>query len=126
MPTITLSSIIAVLGDSAGNRNNKAKWSAEFVNMETGDKTTATVEDVKLEPTGLMLKLKHNGSTTKVEAKPASLSKTKVFVDGDHDPEAAMVFAHKGNLGNMTRWAFDFRPVTVTNDEFRINTRFDP
>jgi hypothetical protein len=40
--------------------------------------------------------------------------------------DAALIFAFKGSVSNPSRWAFDFKNVTVDGEDYRINLRFDP
>lgn len=127
MASIGIGTILEILGDAAKKRNDASKWEAKGHNLDTDANTKYTVDRVKMEATtGLEIDLSNNGTTIKLHAKPASLKKTRVFVNGELDPEAGLVFDFKGNFGNPSRWAFDFRPVTVDGEEFRINTRFDP
>lgn len=99
----------------------------ELVNLETGEKGGATVKAVSVETSsGMKLELEFKGNDLTLEVKPTTISHGSVYVNGELDPEARMIFAYKGSIGNPSRWALDIRPFTYLDDEYRANIRFDP
>ena len=124
MATIGLSTILAVLGDSWQKRNNKELWSGWLSGGKTGK---VTVEEVSFEENELFIKIKlKDGGVVSLKAVPDTLNSTNVTVEGDGDEGYSLVFALKPSLGDLTRFAFDFRRPKAPATAVRYNLRFDP
>ena len=131
MPEIPWKTLVKMLEEAAkasfGTRNDPAKWEANFKPEDDAPQTKANVKAVSLEAaTGLRLELDKDGTPVVIHAKPSSTARSKIDVNGDSDPDARMVFAYKGTILNPTRYAFDFKRITLDGEEYRVDTRFDP
>ncbi len=107
-----------------------SKWSVLSVQYD-GKSVPGTVTALVASPVEINATVSFKGEDgadveINVAAKHHSTSKAKVLVNGELDADAALIFAFKGSIGNPTRWAFDFKNVTVEGEDYRINLRFDP
>lgn len=129
MPFVTIGSILNVLKIAAGStlerRNDPKYWSVD-IEPSGGNKRKGKVTGVSFEATDLTLTVDDAGTERTLTAHPVSASKTKVLVDGDWDSDAVLVFDPKPSLGNPTRYAFDFKRVTIDGEDHRFNFRYDP
>jgi hypothetical protein len=129
MPFITLGAILTVLKIGGGHvlerRNDPSFWSVD-IEPSGGERRKGEVTGVSLEATGLMLTVNDKGRDLALAAVPHTATKTKILIDGEVDADAAMVFDPKPSPGNLTRFAFDFKRVTIDGDDHRFNFRFDP
>lgn len=127
MAAITLGAILQVLdvASSLSKRNDKQFWK---VGIETPGEPNraAIVTAVSLEPNGLHLTVQDGATEIKLADVPSTATRTKVLVNGELDPDAAMVFDIKTSPANPTRFAFDFRRVTIDDKDHRFNFRYDP
>ena len=127
MSVITLEAIMHVLdlASSLSKRNDKQFWK---VGIETPGEPnrSATVTAVSLEITGLHLTIQDGDKEIKLADLPSTATRTKVLVNDEPDPDAAMVFDIKASPGNPSRFAFDFRRVTLDGKDHRFNFRYDP
>lgn len=127
MSAITMEAILQVLNlaGALNARNDKQFWKG---GIETSGEPNRplTVTAVSLEITGLHLTVQDGDKEIKLADLPLNATHTKVLVNGERDVDAAMVFAVKGSPGNPTRFAFDFRRVTLEGKDHRLNFRYDP
>ena len=129
MAFITLGSILSVLRIGGANvverRNDPEFWTVD-IEPSGGDKRKGTVTGVNFEATGLMITVNDGDRDLVLAAVPHTATRTRVLVDGEVDQDAAMVFDPKPSFGNRTRFAFDFKRVTIDGDDHRFNFRYDP
>jgi hypothetical protein len=111
-------------GDVFAKRNDAKYWSG----WVKGDGPTRTlkVTAVSFDEQGLELVIEDNGTEIKLAAVPTDTSHTKVLLNDELVEGAAMVFAPKPSLFNLTRYAFDFRPIPLGGKTLRFETRYDP
>jgi len=127
MAFISWSSIMALLGgpDVFSRRNDVHYWSGWV--EEDGKTRKLKVTQVSLDESGLDVTIKEGEKPDlTLSAVPGNLSHTKVLVNEVLDPESSLIFAPKPSIFNLTRYAFDFRPVTLDGKEVRFNLRYDP
>jgi hypothetical protein len=127
MAVIALESILGILGvgDAFARRNDAQFWSGWL----DGDGNTRKlkVTSASFDEHGFELTVDDGGETITLAAVPKDIGHTKVLVNGQEDPKASLVFAPKFSFGNRSRWAFDFRPVTLgAKKNLRFNIRYDP
>ena len=131
MPQIPWNTLVKMLRDALKADFDRADdpkyWSAVLKPEDGGAETKALVKEARLDAAkGLRLALEADGKPIVLEATPSSASQSRVKVDGALDPDARLVFALKGSFGNPTRYAFDFKNVTLDGEDLRVDTRFDP
>jgi hypothetical protein len=125
MAFVSFTTIIGLLSGSAEKRNDEENWSVDI--EQSGEpRRKGEVTAVSLEAQGLNLTIKDGDKEIELAALPHKANKVKVLVDGELDPDAVLVFAFKGSFGNPSRWGFDFKRVTIDDEDYRFNCRFDP
>jgi len=126
MALISFSSILSLLhtGDLFSRRSDAQYWGG-WISGDGNDRKVK-VTDVSLDEHGLDLEIVDGATTYRLQAVPTGISHSKVFLDDKEVEGAAMVFAPKPSIGNLTRYAFDFRPVTLNGNPARFNMRYDP
>lgn len=127
MAQIPWKTILTIIEDAIkqtfDRRNEPQYWWANFKPEDGSHETVAKVKNVRMEATtGLRLELEKGDATIVLEARPSSLSKSKIYVGGKLDVDASMVF----DVKNQSRFAFDFKNVTIDGEDYRIDTRLDP
>lgn len=129
MATITLSSILDMLkhlaDQSYKDRNNAAKWEANI--EEAGQpKRKAEVVSASIEPEGFEFVVKDGNDNIKLRAYPSlsSSKKLKVDVNGSLDADAAVIYKPVPSFSNPARFHLDFKRVTLSGEDVRINLAF--
>ncbi len=130
---MNLSAILELLRQTvgAGKLTDATKWSVLSVQSK-GATTAGTLTSITVDPVLFTLScvvdstIDESAMQFQLKAEPHSPRKAKVSVNGDHDPDAALIFDYHGSIGNTSRWGFDFDHVTVDGQDYRINLRFDP
>lgn len=125
MPLVSFATIIGILSSDADKRNDEEFWSVDI--EQSGEpRRKGKITAVSLEVQGLNLTIEDGSKEIELAALPHTSHKLKVLVNGDLDPDAALIFAFKGNFTNRSRWGFDFKRVTLDDEDHRFNCRFDP
>jgi len=124
MAFISIATIVGILPD-IGKRNDPKFWSVDIEEMGE-PRRKGTVTAVSLETQGLKLTVTDGDKEVKLAALPYTATKTKVLVNDEVDADAALIFAYKGSPFNPSRWGFDFKRVTLGDEDFRFNFRYDP
>lgn len=130
---MNLAAIIEALKQLVGGFSSfgdATKWSVLSVQYD-GKSVPGTITAFAASATSIEATVRFNGSDNNpldvtIKAAHHSPQKAKVLVNGTLDEDAALVFAWKGGPPNPSRWAFDFKRVTVDGEDYRINLRFDP
>ena len=126
MAQISLASILSILDIPGGlaKRNDIQFWSGWLSDGASGK---VTVTSVEVEETGLAVEMNlPDGTQLKVAALPHDLHGTEVLINDVPAPHTSLIFQPKPSIGNLSRFAFDFRPIAGTGHAYRLNLRFDP
>lgn len=107
-------------------------WSVLTIEVEgSNDDLKGTVSDVQNVPVNtLSITIDYTeGGTDKqvvLKASASTVKMAKISVNDKDDSDARLIFSNKGNIGNPSRWGFDFKEITIDGKDYRFNLRFDP
>jgi len=126
MAVITLDAILSILGGGKliSGLSTASNWSGWI--SGDGPNRKVTVSTVSFEEIALELTVVDGATTYDLKAVPKDAEHTEVLVNGTLVPGAALVFQPKFSIGDLHRYAFDFRPITVNGKAARFNMRYDP